>query len=74
MIRRAIAVAFVLVLVLGLGFSAWVTKDIQARGDATGERVRLKVGEGAGFATIVHDLEANGLLARPWTLQRSISP
>jgi UPF0755 protein len=52
-----------------LGFAAWVTKDIQARGPATGERVRVVVDEGAGFAAVVRDLEARGLVRRAWTLK-----
>ncbi len=69
MIRRAIAVTVVLAIVAGLGFCAWVTKDIQRRGDTTGARVRMTVGEGTGFATIVRDLHASGLVPRPWTLK-----
>lgn len=69
MLKRALAIVLVLGLVAVLGFGAWVAKDIQTRGDATGERVRVTVGAGAGFAAVVRDLEARGLLSRAWTLK-----
>ncbi len=68
-LRRALATTLVLGVVAVLAFGAWVTKDIQARGPRTGERVRIVVGEGAGFSAVVRDLAAHGLLPRPWTLK-----
>ncbi len=56
-------------IVAVLGFAAWVTKDIQARGRADGQRVRIVVYEGAGFAAVVRELESRGLVRRPWTIE-----
>ena len=66
---RGVALALVLMVVAVLGFGAWVAKDIQARGPDVGPRVRITVGEGVAFSTIARDLEARGLLPRPWTLK-----
>ncbi|HXV12593.1 MAG TPA: endolytic transglycosylase MltG [Candidatus Krumholzibacteria bacterium] len=68
-LRRATAIVVVMAIVAGLGFAAWVTKDIQARGPADGERVRVVVSQGAGFNSVVRELEARGLLRRAWTLK-----
>lgn len=69
MLKRTLAMAMVLGLVAVLGFGAWVAKDIQARGESTGERVRVTVGEGEGFAAVAQSLEARGLVSRTWTLK-----
>jgi len=52
-----------------LAFGAWVTKDIQAHGPDSGRRVRITIGEGVGFAAATRELNARGLLPRPWTLK-----
>lgn len=67
--KRMIAGCALAAIVAGLAFAAWVTKDIQARGPGEGERVRVDVGEGAGFAVVLRDLEARGLVRRAWTLK-----
>lgn len=69
MLARSIGAVLVVLVVAVLGFAAWVAKDIQAGGAETGERVRVVVDEGATFAAIARDLEARGLLPRPWTLK-----
>ena len=69
MIRRALAVTIVLAILAVASFAAWVAKDVQSRGSATGERVRVTVDEGAGFAAVARELEARGLVRRSWTLK-----
>lgn len=66
---RVIPIVLVLLLLAVAGFGAWVTKDIQTGGARTGERVRITVEEGAGFAGIANDLAERGLLRRSWTLK-----
>ena len=66
---RSLVVAVVLAVVAGLGFCAWVAKDVQSRGETTGARVRMRVEPGASFASVMHDLDARGLVKRAWTLR-----
>ncbi|HEU4929143.1 MAG TPA: endolytic transglycosylase MltG, partial [Candidatus Krumholzibacteria bacterium] len=66
---RALALVVVLGVVAGLGFCAWVAKDVQSRGDSTGARVRMRVEPGASFVSVLRELEARGLVKRAWTLR-----
>jgi UPF0755 protein len=47
--------------------AAVVVIDVTRAPDATGERVRVTVGDGAGFKTVLHDLAETGLVEREWT-------
>ena len=68
-VMRALVLAMVLAAVAGLGFCAWVAKDVQSRGETTGARVRMRVEPGASFVGVLHELEARGLVKRAWTLR-----
>jgi UPF0755 protein len=49
--------------------AAWTIKDIRTPGPYRGERVRITIEPGAGFAHIADQLAARGLIARTWTLK-----
>ncbi len=66
---RTVALMVVLVTAAGLGFCAWVAKDVQSRGETSGARVRMRVEPGTSFTSVVQELEARGLVRRAWTLR-----
>lgn len=68
-LAKWLVLVVVVAVVMGLGFCAWVAKDVQSRGDTTGARVRMRVAPGSSFASVIRDLEARGLVKRAWTLR-----
>jgi len=56
------------VIALGVaGFGAYVLRDV-TRGGPLGDKVRITVPEGAGFASVTRQLVETGLVKRAWTL------